>query len=271
MALTTGVDETYYKSFMLTEDGLKDFHKIMENAAQRFPAPAEVVYTIVTSDLRYFATRRIEDVLHDLEVQKRNIIQLFVDADFVEELPRIEGDIIHKGTRENWSIRLIFSIIQKGLWDTRNDRISLRVTSEDRKWASDYIDRLEEQIYKLPRGNRSPDTIFWLFAIPLSVLVATYLSHILTHTPWLTKPFELIWFLAYTLISMLMVFLGAARTFFNYNPYGLRVLFGPDSSFAWGKGKADFENREKIRDYAFWIVGCIFLYFLFISVKFALG
>jgi hypothetical protein len=242
----------------------------MENAAQRFPAPSEVVYTIVTSDFRYFETKRIEDVLHDLEVQKRNIIQLAIEAGFVEQPHRIEGDIIHKGTRENWNIRLIFSIVQKDVWYTHHDKISIRVTSEDRKWASDYIDRLEEQVYKTQKGNRSPDIIFWLFIIPLSVLSATYLSHIITPRPWLTEPSARLGFLAYILASMLMVLVGAARTFFSYNPHGLRMLFGPESSFAWGRGKVNFEEREQIKQYAFWVVGSIFLYLLFISIRFAI-
>ena len=270
MGLTTGVEETYYNSFVLTEDGLKEFHKIMENAAQHFPAPAEVVYTIVTSDFRYFETKRIEDVLHDLEVQKRNIIQLVIQADFIEQPPRIEGDIIHKGTRENWNIRLIFSIVQKDLWDTRHDKISVRITSEERKWASDYIDRLEEQVHKMPKGNRSPDVIFWLFAIPLSVLSSTYLYHMISPKPWLSEPLARLWFLTFTLAAMFMVVIGTARTFFSYNPYGLRILFGPDSSFAWGQGKVNFEERERIRHYAFWIVGLIFLYFLFTSIQLAI-
>jgi hypothetical protein len=269
MALTTGVEETYYKSFMLTESGLKEFHKIMENAAQRFPAPAEVVYTIVTSDFRYFETKRIEDVLHDLEVQKRSIIQLIIQADFVEQPHRIEGDIIHKGTRENWNIRLIFSIVQKDTWDTYHDKISVRVTSEERKWASDYIDRLEDQIYKTPKGHRSSDIIFWLFAIPLSILSATYLSHIITPKPWLAEPFARIWLFAYTLASIFMISVGAARTFFNYNPYGFRMLFGPESSFVWGRGKVNFEEREQTRQYAFLVVGFIFLILLLASINFA--
>lgn len=269
MALTNGVEETYYKSFVLTEDGLKEFHKIVENAAQRFPAPAEVVYTIVTSDFRYFETKRIEDVLHDLEVQKRNIIQLAIQADFVEQPPYIEGNIINRGTRENWYVRLNFSIIQKDIWDTRHDRISVRVISEERKWASDYIDRLEDQVHKTPKGNRSSDTIFWLFGIPFTVLSATYLSHLVSPKPWLTEPFARIWFLAYTLAAMLMMFVGVARSFFNYNPYGLRILFGPESSFAWGQGKADFEEREQLRQYAFWTVGAIFLFFMLVSIKLA--
>ena len=269
MALTTGVEETYYKSFVLTEDGLKEFHKIMENAAQRFPAPAEVVYTIVTSDFRYFETKRIEDVIHDLEVQKRSIIQLIMQADFTEQPLRIEGDIIHK-TRENWNIRLTFSILQKELWDTHHDKISVRVISEERKWASDYIDRLEEQVYRTPRGNRAPDIIFWLFAIPLSVLISTYLSHIVTPKPWLAEPFARAWFFAYTLASILMVIVGAARSFFNYNPHGFRLLFGPESSFAWGQGKANFEEREQTRQYAFWIVGAIFIFILLTSINFAM-
>jgi hypothetical protein len=270
MALTTGVEEIYYKSFVLTEDGLKEFHKIMENAAQRFPAPAEVVYTIVTSDFRYFETKRIEDVLHDLEVQKKNVVQLVIQAGFVEQLPYIEGDIIHKGTRENWNIRLVFSILQKDLWDTRHDKISIRVISEERKWASDYIDRLEEQVYKLPVGHRSPDIIFWLFAIPLSILSATYFSHIIGSKPWLTEPSAPIWLFAYALGSILMISVGAGRTFFNYNPHGLRILFGSESSFAWGQGKVNFEEREQIRKYAFWIVGFIFLCFLLTSINFAM-
>jgi|GEM_PF-5393474 len=270
MALTTGVEETYYKSFVLTEDGLREFHKIMGNAAQRFPAPAEVVYTVVTSDFRYFETRRIEDVVHDLEVQKISIIQLIADAGFIEQPARIEGDIIHRGTRENWNIRVIFSILQKDLWDTRHDKISIRVMSEDRKWASDYIDRLEDQVYNTPKGHHSPDIIFWLFAIPLSVLSATYLSHIIVPKPWLTEPFARLWLLVYALASMLMVAVGAARTFFSYNPHGLRILFGPESSFEWGQGKVNYEEREKTRHYAFWIIGVIFLLFLLTSINFAI-
>jgi len=270
MALTNGVEETYYKSFVLTEDGLKEFQKLMENAAQRFPAPAEVVYTIVTSDFRYFETKRIEDVLHDLEVQKRNVIQLLIQADFVEQLSRIEGDIIQKGTRENWHIRINFSIVQKDFWDTYSDKISIRVQSEDRKWDTDYIDRLEELIHKTPRGHRSPDIIFWLYAIPSTILGATYASHLISPRPWLTEPFTRLFFLSYTMASILMVVVGVARTSFNYNPYGLRILFGPESSFVWGQGKVNHDEREQIRQYAFWAIGIVFLLFLFTSIKFAI-
>jgi hypothetical protein len=269
MSLTTGVEETYYKSFVLTESGLKEFHKIMENAAQRFPEPAEVVYTVVTSDFRYFETKRIEDVLHDLDVQKRSIIQLAVEAGFIEQPSHIEGDIIHKETREHWNIRLIFSIVQKDLWDTYHDKISIRVISEDRKWASDYIDRLEDQVYRTPKGNHAPDIIFWLFAIPLSVLTATYVSHILIPKPWLAESSTRLWFFACTLASVFMVGVGIARTFFSYNPHSLRMLFGPESGFVWGQGQVNFEEREKIKQYAFWVIGGIFLYFLFVSMKFA--
>ncbi|MBI3161988.1 MAG: hypothetical protein HYZ23_05745, partial [Chloroflexi bacterium] len=124
MSLKTGVDETYYRSFVLDENGLREFQKMMGNAAQRFPAPAEVTYTIVTSDFRYFETMRFEDILHDLEGQKKGIIQIAMRAGFVEEPPRIEGDIVRE-PRGNWNISLNFNIVQKDFWDRDSDRISL--------------------------------------------------------------------------------------------------------------------------------------------------
>lgn len=266
---TTGVEETYFKTFVLGEESLRGFHKIMTNAAQRFPAPAEVTYTIVTSNFRYFETTKLEDVLHDLDVQERNIIQLIMDADFVQQPDRIEGDVLHTGTRENWSIRVTFSMGHRGLWDTRNDRISLRIQSEDRKWATDFIDRLEDQIHEMPRGNRSPNMIFWLFAIPLYILVRSYLDHAGNLKSWLAAPFELYSFYAYVLLSGAMVLIGAANRFFNFNPSAFRRLFGPESAFAWGQGKYDFEIRERIRHYALLLLGIAFIFFLIVSINFS--
>ena len=270
MPLTAGVEETYYKSFVLTEEGLKEFHKLMENAAQRFPAPAEVVYTIVTSDFRHFETHRIEEVLYDLDVQKKHIIQLIITADFIEQPHRIEGDVIQKGTRENWYVRVNFNIVQKEFWDTYYDKISIRVVSEDRKWANDYINRLEELIYKTPRGHRSADIIFWLFGIPATILSATYIGHLISPKPWLMEPFTRLFYILYTLATMAVVLVGAGRSMLNYNPYGLRIFFGPESSFSWGYGKAVYEDREQMRQYAFWVVGVSFILILLVSIQFAL-
>ncbi len=267
---TTGVEETYYKTFVLTEDGVRGFHKIMENAAQHFPAPAEVTYTIVTTNFRYFESTRLEDVLHDLEIQKRNIIQLIMDADFIKQPDHIKGEFVHKGTRENWNVRVTFSMSQRGLWEVRTDRISLRVQSEDRKWASDYIDRLEDQIYGTPRGSRIPNMIFWLFAIPLFTLVRTYLAHLGDFTSWLKTPFEQYAFFAYIAISAAMVLFGAASRFFNFNPSILRRLFGPQSAFVWGQGKYDYERREQIRQYTLLALGTVFIFFLIISINFSM-
>lgn len=266
---TTGVEETYYKTFVLTEEGVKGFHKIMENAAQHFPAPAEVVYTIVTSNFRYFEVTRLEDILHDLEVQNRNIIQVIMDADFVKQPDRIEGELVHKGTRENWNVRVTFSLGQRGLWEIRNDKISLRVQSEDRKWASDYIDRLEDQIYETPRGNRTPTMIFWLFAIPLYILVKTYFAHLGEINTWLAAPLARYSFFTYIAISTMLVLIGVANRFFNFNPPAFRMLFGPISAFAWGQGKFEHERRETIRHYALLLLGAAFIFFLLVSINFS--
>lgn len=268
MTLTNGVDETYYKSFVLTEEGLKDFQKVLENASQRFPAPAEVTYRVYTSSFRYFETKRIEDVLHDLDVQREGVIQLVLQADFMEQPERIEGDTIQK-KRDNWFVRVSFIILQKGFWDTYNDKIIVRVQSEDRKWASDYIDRIEELVHKVPTGNRSPHIILWLYAIPLSILVSTYLSHLANPKHWLSETTPLILFGLETLACLIVVLAGVSRSIFGFNPYGFRVFFGPNSGFVWGQGKEDYEDDEKIRQGAFWVVGVLFLFALFTSVQFA--
>ncbi|MBP6177872.1 MAG: hypothetical protein KA473_15575 [Anaerolineales bacterium] len=268
MTLTNGVDETYYKSFVLTEEGLKDFQKVLENASQRFPAPAEVTYRVYTSSFRYFETRRIEDVLHDLEVQREAVIHLILQADFIEQPDRIEDNMLQKG-RDNWFVRVSFVILQKGFWDTYNDKIIVRVQSEDRKWATDYIDRIEELVYKIPTGNRSPNIILWLYAIPLSILVSTYLSHLASPKHWLTETTWFILFILEALACLLMVLAGVGRSVFGYNPYLFRVFFGPNSGFVWGQGKEDYEDDEKVRQVAFWVVGIVFLFVLFTSIQFA--
>lgn len=269
MTLTNGVDETYYKSFVLTEEGLKDFQKVLENASQRFPAPAEVTYRVYTSSFRYFETRRIEDVLHDLEVQQESVIHLILQADFLEQPDRIEEDMVKKG-RDDWFIRVSFVILQKSFWDTYNDKIIVRVQSEDRKWASDYIDRIEELVHKTPVGSRSPNIILWLYAIPLSVLVSTYLAHLASPKHWLSETIPLILFSLEALACLLMVLAGLSRSVFGFNPYGFRVFFGPNSGFVWGQGKEDYEDDEKIRQGVFWVVGVLFLFVLFTSIQFAI-
>jgi len=255
---------------MLTEDGLKRFHKIMENAAQRFPAPAELVYTIVTSDFRYFETTRLEDVTHDLDVQKKNIIQLIMEAQFADPNARIEGDAV-KPPLENWNIRVIFSILQKGPWETRQDKINLRVRSEDRKWTSDYIDRLEDLIYETPRGQRTPTAIFWLFALPLIFLARTFFIQLHTPAPWYLEPGGRIIFFTYAATCALMTFIGFAVDMLGYNPYAYRILFGPDSSFVWGQGRADHEAREYARLISMVVVGVAFILLLLVSVGYAVN
>jgi hypothetical protein len=268
MALLTGVDETYYKTFVLTEDGLKNFHKVMENAAQRFPAPAELVYTIVTSDFRYFETKRLEEVTHDLDVQKKNIIQLSMESQFSDPNARIEGDTV-KPPLEEWNVRVVFNILQKGTWDTRVDKISLRVRSEDRKWASDYINKLEDLIYELPRGERTPTIIFWLFAVPLFFFVKTLITQLTAPANWFQQPGGRFLFLTYAAVCAGMMLIGFAVDFLGYSPYGYRLLFGPDSRFIWGQGKVDHEAREYARQISMLVVGVMFILLLLISIGYA--
>jgi hypothetical protein len=270
MPLTAGVEETYYKSFMLTEDGLKSFHKIMENAAQRFPAPAELVYTIVTSDFRYFETNRLEDVTHDLDVQKKGIIQLSMEAQAADKDARVEGNVV-KPPLDSWNIRVMFNILQKSPWETRQDKINLRVRSEDRKWTNDYINRLEDLIYDTPRGNRTPTVIFWLFALPLFFLAKTFIAQLSTPAPWYLQPGGRITFLAYAAACALMTLVGFAVDVVGYSPYAYRLLFGPDSSFVWGQGKADHEAREHARQFSMVAVGAAFLILLLVSIGYAVN
>ena len=69
---------------------------------------------------------------------------------------------------------------------------------------------------------------------------------------------------------MAVVLVGAWRSVLNYNPYGLRIFFGPESSFSWGYGKAVHEDREQMRQYTFWVVGISFILVLLISIRLAL-
>lgn len=269
MSLTTGVEETYYKNFVLTENGLKEFHKMMGNAAQRFPASAELVYTIVNSDFRYFQTRRFEDVTHDMDVQKKNIIQLVMEAQFADQNAHVEGEVV-KPPSEDWNIRVIFSIPQKSFWDARQDKINLRVKSEDRKWSADYIDRLEELIYNIPRGSRTPTIIFWLFIIPLVFMIKAYMTQLVTPANWFTSPVGRVMFFAYAFVSAFMVLSGIVVDFFGYKPSAFRVLFGPESGFVWGQGKVDHEAREQARQIVMWVMGSAFIVFLLISINYAI-
>lgn len=268
MPLTSGVEETYYKNFVLTESGLKEFHKIVGNAVQRFPAPAELVYTIVNSDYRYFQTRRFEDVTHDMDVQKKNIIQIIMEAQFVDQSARIENEAVNPPL-ENWNIRVVFNILQKDLWDTRPDKISLRVKSEDRKWTANYIDKLEDLIYAVPRGNRTPTIIFWLFTVPLFFMLRSYFMQINNPADWYSTLSGRILFFAYSGVSALMVLSGLFMDFFGYRPHVFRILFGPESSFVWGQGKADHEAREQARQIVMWVIGAAFVIFLFISISYS--
>ncbi len=270
MPLTTGVEETYYKNFVLTHDGLKKFHKLVENAAQRFPAPAELVYTVVNSDFRYFQTKRLHDVTHDLDVQKKNIIQLTLEAQFTDQNQRVYGEVINP-PQENWNIRVIFNITQKGFWDTRADKISLRVKSEDRKWAADYIDKLENLVYEIPRGNYTPTIIFWMFLIPILFMLRAYVAQINTPADWFLSSTGRIVFFMYIAASALMVLNGLMADFFGFRPYAFRILFGPESGFIWGQGKADYEAREQARHIVMWILGIALIFFLWVGISYIIG
>ena len=271
MTLKFGVDEYYSKNFVLTEDGLKSFQKLIENAAQRFPAPAEVVYTVLTSDFRYFESKRIEDVLHDPAVQDLGILQIVMDADFIEDLPRIEGDIIHKGKRENWNVRVAFSLRHRGFWEMIPDRVNLKITSEDRKWADDYIDKFEDEIHKLQPGARTPVMIFWLFAIPLFFLVKDFVNTGIPNAYAMSEPFLTYFYYGAILASIVMVAGGISLSIFKYNPQFMRLMFGPMSGFGWGGSRFEFEAFDKFRQFVLWVCGGVFLLVMFAAVKFTMS
>jgi len=271
MTLNFGVDEYYSKNFVLTEDGLKSFQKLIENAAQRFPAPAEVVYTVTTSDFRYFETKRIEDVLTDPAVQDQGILQIVMEADFIEGLPRIEGEVIHKGTRENWNVRVTFSLRHRGFWEMIPDRISLKITSEDRKWADDYIDKFEDEIHKLQPGTRTPVMIFWLFAIPLFFLIRDFITTSGANAYAMSQPVLTYYYYGAILASIVMVAGGIALSIFKYNPQFMRLMFGPMSGFGWGGSRVEFEAVNSFRNFVLWVCGGMFLLVIFAAVKFTMG
>ncbi len=270
MKLTHGVDEVYYKEFIVDEAVLRDFHKTLENAAQRFPAPAEIVFTIGTDDYRYFQTRRLEDVLHDLDVQKKRMVYLSMEAGFEDQNPRLKEDVLHEGRSDEWRIRVAFQIVPKGFWATRRDKVLLLVSSEDRKWASDYIDRFEEKIYNLPRPHRAPTLLFWLFMFPLLILGRSIYIHHANINGLLTTGWDFFLFAAAAITALGMTLAGLATSFFGYRPYIIRLFFGPDTAFLWGEAKADHEDREKFRHRVFWYVMLAFLATLFISMTFAM-
>ena len=271
MTLKFGVDEYYSRNFILTEDGLKSFQKLIENAAQRFPAPAEVVYIVLTSDFRYFETKRIDDVLHDPAVEELGILQIIMEADFIEELPRIQGEVIHKGTREDWNIRVIFSIRHRSFWEMHADRIQLRVTSEDRKWANDYIDKFEGEIHRLQSGMRTPVMLFWLFAIPLFFLIRDLIRTNGANAYAMSEPFLTYSYYGAILASTVMVLGGISRSVFKYNPQFMRLMFGPMSGFGWGGSRFEFEAFDKFRQFVFWVCGILFLLVMFAAVKFTMN
>ncbi len=271
MNLTYGIDETFYKTFILTEDRLKEFHRLLENAAQRFPAPAGLIYTIVHSDFRYFKTKRIQDVTHDLDVQQKSIIQLIMEADFENQTGMLEGNKIIPPP-ENWHIRVAFNIPQKDFWDGRADRISLRVKSEDRKWANDYIDKFENLIYKLPSGEKIPTVIFWLYALPLVFFIQNLFKQLNAALPsnWYAYPLPRILFFFCMGISAFMLLVGIMVNVFQYRPHGYRILFGPTSSFVWGAGNENHDFFKRARHVSLWGIGCIFLVILSASFAFVL-
>jgi len=204
-------------------------------------------------------------------VQDRSILQLTMEADFVEGLPHIEGEVIHKGKRENWNIRVMFTLRQRGFWEMLYDKISLRVTSEERKWANDYVDRFEEQIHKLPSGSRTPTMLFWLYVLPLSIFVRDLLVTGNRNAYAMREPFLFYIYYGTIFISIVMVAIGVSLSLFRYNPQLLRFLFGPISNFAWGEGKVEYDAIEKFRQMALWIIGFVFLLVMFSAVKFVMG
>jgi len=271
MTLKFGVDEYYSKNFVLNEDGLKSFQKLIDNAAQRFPAPAEVVYTVMTSDFRYFETNRIEDVLHDQAVQDLSIIQIIMESVFIEEPLRIEGDIMHTSKRENWNIRVIFTLRHRGTWEIQPDRINLRIVSEDRKWAEDYIDKFEDEIYKLRPGARTPVMIFWLFAIPLFFLIRDFVTTNGANAYATSEPFLTYSYYGAILASIIMVTGGISLSIFKWNPQIVRLLFGPMSGFGWGESRVEFEAFDSFRHFVLWLCGGIFLLVIFAAIKFTMN
>jgi hypothetical protein len=227
------------------------------------------VYTVVNSDFRYFQTRRLEDVTHDMDVQKKSIIQIIMEAQFVDQNARIEGEEV-KLPPENWNIRVSFNILQKSLWDTRADKISLRVKAEDRKWASDYIDKFENLIYNIPRGNRTPTVIFWLFVVPLFFLLKAYVAQLNTPADWFIADAGRYAFYSIAALCALMTFVGVMVDFFGFRPYAYRILFGADSGFVWGQGREEHEALEHARQIAMWTVGAGFIFLLLVSLRYAI-
>jgi hypothetical protein len=160
--------------------------------------------------------------------------------------------------------------VQKGSWTTRRDKISLIISSEDRKWAGDYIDRFEELIYKMKRAHQAPALVFWLFLFPLIIMGRSLYMNFAHIQNLLSTGADVFFFSAAALSSLTMAWFGMASNLFGYRPYIIRFFFGPDTGFQWGEAGAEYEEREKFRQRVFLYTVVEFVIVLIVSMYFAM-
>ena len=255
MELTSGLSKRYKKAFVVDEDGIRRIQAVLEKAAKDLPDTPAVVFHVERDDDRYYETTDISDVLADPNISGKRITMLGIGLRRpAKPEPQYRPD------RDD-----VAQVTFRAADDDRpfpfRNRVSVRITTDDKNWALLLADELQPQVERTFRAKASPRWVLALFALPFVVAIGklVFLKASLTSELWVNV----------IMLPIAIGFLFYAMSRLMGPPQWFSKIFGPESVFLWGEEGQAYPEREQTRRNVFWGVVVAFLVTFAASIVFA--
>jgi hypothetical protein len=257
MNLRSGLYKRYKKAFILDEDALRRIHGVLKKAAKDVDGPPEVVFHVERDDDRYYESTNVEDILADPNVWGKRVRMTGIG------LRRPATDPKKPWFEDDDFVHIAFHTAETEHLFPEYNRVSIRISTDDRDWALLLADELQPQVERTFKAKASPRWLLILFLLPFLLAIGK-----LTFLNVGFKPKDIGLFL-YLLITFGFLFYMFRRM--SGPPQWFIRLFGPESAFLWGEESQSYPDREQTRRNVLWTVVVAFLVTFAGSIVFTLS
>jgi hypothetical protein len=240
-SLKSGISKTYNNHFILDEDTIRRLQGVLERAKGTLDEPTEMIISVEREDDRFYEVTNVDEVLTDPNVPVKRITALCFDLRR-EFLPEQH----YRYWEMDWIVRVEFIRDRKhmrSIFTPTENEIRLQISSGDKNWALLLSDDIDQLLIGAQRAKSTPRWLLICFLIPIFLL----LIKASVETSWAILILGIILFIFFLLFLFALKFLiGTPRWF--------QLLFGPISSFSWGREELEYRNFEQRRQNIMWTV-----------------
>lgn len=253
LELKSGIHKDFSKNFVLTENAVNRISQILKEASKNLEYESDIVYYVYKENNRFYETTKIEEVLSDPNIDRKEIKSFYI------ELRSSDPERRPEKWQDDWIVQVGFSRFHK------DSPIIFRIYGENKGWALLLADKLEPHVEATTVKNSISDFILIPLYASIAFLGFKSLSTQIINTG-ISKPLlyaaQTIIIILFIILSFLTLNIGKARAAF------LKKHFGPESVFLWGAQVTGYHNRQNIRNGIFWGVFVTFLVSLAVNAFF---